>query len=164
MTIPTSNWTLRAPFSNSRSACWSKPKYRSVRLLEVFYFQKKPHSRVLAQQNIHGMTEFGQMELDFTFYLYSMNINQPQTRKMILDWISAAPYGKHAPHTLETRSLSKRKINRLPSASPESEEEPEFDEPKRIKQRYFPMTCTNFKRRWAVVLSPERHPTPIHQP
>lgn len=39
----------------------------------------------------------------------------------------------------ETRPLSKRKINRLPSASPESEEESDPDEPKGIKQKYYPI-------------------------
>lgn len=44
-----------------------------------------------------------------------------------------------SPHVSETRSLSKRKINRLPSASSESEEESDPDEPKGIKQKYYPI-------------------------
>ncbi|EED24167.1 histone-lysine N-methyltransferase Clr4 [Talaromyces stipitatus ATCC 10500] len=37
------------------------------------------------------------------------------------------------------RSLSKRKINRLPSVSSESDEESDPDEPKGVKQKYYPL-------------------------
>lgn len=43
------------------------------------------------------------------------------------------------PPPSETRPLSKRKINRLPSASSESEEESDPDEPKGIKPKYYPL-------------------------
>ena len=44
-----------------------------------------------------------------------------------------------SPQVSETRPLSKRKINRIPSVSPESEEEADPDEPKGIKPKYYPI-------------------------